>query len=158
MSNATSGPAPFVQVRRVFQTPREKVFAAWTQRRHLEHWLCRDNPQNQVQFQEYDFRLGGGFRFENHLPDGSVVKQWGTYREATPPEALVFTWCWQFFKSSAEKGSEPEESLVTVKFRDLGGSTEVTLTHELIKTENMRKSVVAGWNGCFDQLARYLLE
>jgi len=156
MSTANSSPAPSVQVQRIFQAPAAKVFAAWTQRKQLEQWLCRDNPQNEVRYEEYDFRVGGGFRFENHLPDGTVVKQWGTYREATPPERLVFTWCWQFFKPSGEKGSEPEESLVTVKFRDLGGSTEVTLTHELLKTEDVRKSVVAGWNGCFDKLAECL--
>jgi uncharacterized protein YndB with AHSA1/START domain len=70
----------------------------------------------------------------------------------------VFTWCWQFFKSPGEKGGQPEESLVTVRFRDLGGSTEVTLTQELLKAEDMRKSVVTGWNSCFDQLALYLME
>ena len=87
------------------------------------------------------------------MPDGTVYKQWIGYRELKPPEKLVLDWNWERFDTQG-KSDGPHNSLVTVEFRDLGGSTEVVLTHDLLPTPELRDGVRRGWNGCFDMLER----
>jgi uncharacterized protein YndB with AHSA1/START domain len=67
---------------------------------------------------------------------------------------LVLDWHWERFNAQGERDEGPLESLVTVEFRDLGDSTEVVLTHELLPTQELREGVRMGWNGCFDMLER----
>lgn len=55
-----------------------------------------------------------------------------------------------------EYAAEFPETLVTVEFRDLGGRTEVVLTHEMLPSEKSRDEHHKGWNGCLDRLARFL--
>ena len=69
----------------------------------------------------------------------------GKYLEIVPPEKLVFTW------SSAIV----TDSRVTVVFKDLGDSTELTLTHELLETEDLRQKHTYGWNGCLENLEKH---
>ncbi len=45
---------------------------------------------------------------------------------------------------------------MTLEFRDLGGSTEVTLTHEHFPNAEVRDKHNEGWNGCLEQLARFV--
>jgi uncharacterized protein YndB with AHSA1/START domain len=83
------------------------------------------------------------------LPDGEIFYLSGIHREVRPPERLVYTWRW---------AAKPEmgETLVTVEFREAGGSTEVVLTHELFPTAMARDDHNRGWNGCLDRLAKLL--
>ena len=48
------------------------------------------------------------------------------------------------------------ETLVTVEFRDLGGSTEIVLIHERFSNLEEREKHSHGWTGCLDQLAKIL--
>jgi uncharacterized protein YndB with AHSA1/START domain len=64
----------------------------------------------------------------------------------SPPERLVYTWSWR------GNPLEGTESLVTVVFRDLGGSTEVVLTHERLPDECAVELHRDGWKGCLDRL------
>jgi len=73
-----------------------------------------------------------------HHKDGNVHNLSGTYEEVKPPEKLAFTWRWQQDETATE-------SLVTVTFKDLGGSTEVNLTHKnLLTAESARSTTTAG--------------
>jgi uncharacterized protein YndB with AHSA1/START domain len=118
--------------------------------------MCRDNPQSATRYWDFDIREGGGFHLENRMPSGIVYKQWIGYRELKPPMKLVLNWNWEHFGAEGKSGDGPHETLVTVEFRDLGDSTEVVLTHELLPTRELREGVRRGWNGCFDALERLL--
>jgi len=118
--------------------------------------MCRDTPQSATRYWDFDIREGGGFHLENRMPDGTVYKQWIGYRELKPPEKLVLDWNWERLDVEGKSDDGPHESLVTVEFRDLWGSTEVVLTHELLPTRELREGVRRGWNGCFDVLERHL--
>ena len=48
---------------------------------------------------------------------------------------------------------DPTETLVTVEFRDLGGATEVVLTHARFASAEQRDRHVAGWTSTFDKYA-----
>src|SRR5215475_11301955 len=120
-----------LQIRRVFAAPREKVFAAWADPYQLEKWFVRDVPSHVVTHHQQDIRTGGSYRLEIRDP-GKNQTYWGhgVYQEVTPPEKIVFTWCWT--KDSLDgpnmhPGSEV--TLVTVEFFARGSSTELVLTH-----------------------------
>lgn len=135
-----------LQLKRTFQAPREKVFRAWTAPEELKKWWGPEGYATPSV--EVDLRVGGKYRFGmSKLPEGDVFYLAGTYREVSPPEKLVYTWCWE---------AEPElgETLVTVEFRARGDSTEVVLTQELFLTEKVRDDHVRGWSSSLDRLAK----
>jgi uncharacterized protein YndB with AHSA1/START domain len=48
-----------MQLTRVFDAPRPRVFAAWAQRDLLQRWTgCKDTTRVEL---EMDFRVGGSF-------------------------------------------------------------------------------------------------
>jgi uncharacterized protein YndB with AHSA1/START domain len=53
-----------LQIRRTFEAPREKVFAAWTQQEQLEKWMCRDVAAHTVIHHRQDIRTGGRYLIE----------------------------------------------------------------------------------------------
>lgn len=134
---------------RTYSAPREEVFRAWTEPEALKRWFA-PSDEFSTPIAEVDLRVGGAYRIGMKPPDQEdmfiVV---GTYREVQPPERLVFTWSW-------EEGMDVGETLVTVEFRDLGGSTEVVLTHELFPNEQARDKHNEGWSGCLKRLEKIL--
>jgi uncharacterized protein YndB with AHSA1/START domain len=156
MASPILNTAPSLQVRRTFNAPRERVFAAWTQKEQLERWMCRPRPEITVKYREFDLRLGGRHVIEVRLPDGSLYLNSGEYRLIKPPEKLIFTWAWEKFDSSQKRIGEMKGTLVTVEFHEHGDTTEVVLTHEGFPDTAARDSHNNGWNGCFERLAEYL--
>ncbi len=145
----TQSPANLtLQTKRTFRAPRERVFRAWTDRAELAQWFAPSEEYSAV-VPELELRVGGRYRVEMHHKGGKVHSVSGTYQEITPPEKVVFTWRW-------EGDASAEDSLVTVEFHDLGNSTEVTLTHERLPNPEERDKHAQGWNGCMDQLAKFL--
>jgi uncharacterized protein YndB with AHSA1/START domain len=136
--------ATLVVRRRINATP-EKLFAAWTQPKHLVQWW---GPKGVAcPAAEIDLRVGGAYRIANRFPDGSTVWIAGVFEVMEPPHRLIYTW-----KLESQKG--PVER-VTVCFEGLDASTEVIITHERIVDEAARKSHEQGWAGCLDSLFGY---
>ncbi|POY39503.1 ATPase [Flavobacterium alvei] len=52
---------------RIFNTPRELVFRAWSDPNHLKQWWGPSGFTNT--FNEFDFRVGGKWSFIMHGPD-----------------------------------------------------------------------------------------
>jgi uncharacterized protein YndB with AHSA1/START domain/uncharacterized damage-inducible protein DinB len=129
-----------LRLTRVFAAPRERVFRAWTEASELTKWF-HPSAEYTTRVRDLDFRVGGVYRIEMHHQSGKVSTAAGTYKEIAAPERLVFSWHW-------EEKPNPEETLVTVDFRSLGDSTEVTLTHTLFSSENERTMHAHGWEGC----------
>jgi uncharacterized protein YndB with AHSA1/START domain len=83
-----NGPAPLmmertVELTRVFDAPPERVFAAWTDPRHLARWF---GPRGfTVHSCEVEARPGGLFRLCSRSPDGKDYWVRGVYRELLPP-------------------------------------------------------------------------
>jgi uncharacterized protein YndB with AHSA1/START domain len=70
MASAASGPETSLQVRRTFAAPRERVFAAWTERQHLESSMCKPDPRSVARYLEFDLREGGKHLLEVRSPNG----------------------------------------------------------------------------------------
>ncbi|HEX9842261.1 MAG TPA: SRPBCC domain-containing protein [bacterium] len=147
VSRAQLDPDTSLTVRRTYPAARERVFRAWTDPAALRAWSC---PLGfTVAEVQVDLRVGGIYRVAMQPPDKSEPSvAFGTYREISPPERLVYTWQWE--------GGEMGETLVTVEFRDLGGETEVVLVHELFPAADVRDLHNEGWVSCLEHLAQAL--
>jgi uncharacterized protein YndB with AHSA1/START domain len=156
-----------VHVTREYPVPREKVFSAWTESELLSQWF---RPENGFSSAELDVRPGGRYRITMQAGGGlpGPVHIVGTYLEVLPPERLVCTFGWeappvneldhlgdledvQDLETRLEKLTGIDSRL-TVQFRDLGGSTEVSVTHERLATQRLRAFHVYGWERVLDRL------
>jgi uncharacterized protein YndB with AHSA1/START domain len=136
-----------LQVRRVYNIPVAKVYAAWTEPDQIKHWMGPSDDFGEAQVTS-DLRVGGRYRIVMPAPDGQVHKVGGMYREIVPNKRLVYTWAWE---------STPErESLVTVEFHAASNGTELILTHEQFADAEARDKHQQGWNGCIERFGRYL--
>jgi uncharacterized protein YndB with AHSA1/START domain len=145
MSTATAV-KPSLTVKRRFNAPPQKVFAAWTDPEKVKRWM---GPGEVVVLRaECDARVGGRYRWVMKTPAGEEHDVSGVYREVVPSEKLVFTWAW---KSTPER-----ESLVTLSFKEDGGGTLMTMLHEQFFDEAARDSHQGGWNGAIEKLDKYL--
>ena len=79
----------FVRLVEVFDAPRERVFAAWTEPERLKRWWGPGAFRTTEA--EVDLRPGG--RYALTLEPGAMHLA-GEFREVVPPERLVYTWRW----------------------------------------------------------------
>lgn len=142
-----------IRLTRTFNAPRERVFRAWTDPKEMKRWFCPEGFSTPAA--DVDLRVGGAYRIDMKSPEGKRIVHDGTYREIRPPEKLVFTWVLDDQDCEGSRGLDGG-TLVTVALRDLQGSTELTLTHELLPTQEARDGHEWGWSGCLDHLAGIL--
>jgi uncharacterized protein YndB with AHSA1/START domain len=135
---------------RVFDAPRELVFKAWTETKHVAQWWGPAGFTNPVC--EVDVRKGGAIRIHMRAPDGVVYPMTGVFQEIDEPERLVFI-------SSAldEKGNSMFDILNTVTFEDQRGKTALTLQARVIQETAVApqylKGMEMGWTQSLDRLA-----
>jgi uncharacterized protein YndB with AHSA1/START domain len=165
LAKVTAGVSEFM-ISRVFDAPRELMWKAFTDPKHMKNWW---GPKGfTVQAAKMDFRPGGSYHYCVRSPDGHDM--WGkfVYREIAAPERIVF-----INSFSDEAGglirhpmspTWPLEMLSTFAFSEQQGKTTLTIrwspynaTEEERKTfEDGRKGMHQGWSGMFEQLENYL--
>ena len=145
-----AGTRPELTIKRVFDAPRELVYACWTEEEHMKHWFF---PKDfTVPFSQADIREGGRYRSCLRAPDGTDNWVGGVYKELNPPERIVFTHAWQ-----DEAGNSDHETTVTITLKDLGGGrTQLTFHQAFFLSEASRDGHAGGWNETFDYLEAYL--
>ena len=137
---------PSLTLKRRFNAPAEKVYAAWTQPAQIAQWFGPD--AGGVSHAEADVRIGGRYTVIFQTEDGEEHHVSGVYREVVPNRRLVFTWAWR---------STPErESLVTILIEPQGEDSLFTLIHEQFFDEPARDRHRDGWSGSLDKLAHHL--
>jgi uncharacterized protein YndB with AHSA1/START domain len=137
---------------RVFDAPRDRVFAAYTDPELIPQWWGPRGTTTIVD--QMDVRPGGAWRFVGRDPDGSETAFRGTYREVTPPERIVQTFEWE--------GMPGHVVVETATFEDLGGRTRVT-AHSLFHTSEERDGMLdsgmeRGLTETHDRLAELLAQ
>src|ERR687889_168434 len=68
-----------IVVSRVIGAPRELVFEAFTQVRHLSQWWGPEGFTTTTR--SFEFRVGGAWDFVMHGPDGTDYSEWVTWTE-----------------------------------------------------------------------------
>ena len=104
-----------IVVSRVVDAPRELVFAAFTEREHVEKWWVPNGTTH-----EWNAKPGGLWRYSMPGPDGNQYPYKVKFIEIDKPSKLVYD-----YGTDAENAPEPVRTNVT--FEENDGSTKVTL-------------------------------
>ena len=76
-----------IVISRVIDAPRELVFEAFTEVRHLSHWWGPEGFTTTTR--AFEFRVGGEWDFVMHGPDGTDYQEWISWTEIDRPERIV---------------------------------------------------------------------
>jgi uncharacterized protein YndB with AHSA1/START domain len=141
-----------IRVERVFDAPRERVFAAYTDPELIPQWWGPRGTTTVVA--ELDARAGGRWRFVGRGPDGREDAFRGVFREVTAPERIVQTFEWE--------GMPGHVSVDTATFEDLGDRTRVvstTVFHAPEERDGMLEAgMERGMNETFERLDELLAQ
>ena len=140
---------------RLIDAPRELVFRAWTDPRHLAQWWGPQYFTNPVC--EVDLRPGGAIRIDMRGPDGGIYPLRGVFREVVAPERLVFT------NDALDAAGQPLiEGITTVTFAEQAGKTLLTVHDLILKAAPGAADALAGmdqgWNESLDRLVALLAD
>lgn len=139
-------------MRRVFEAPIERVFAAWTDPAQFAAWFGPKGSRLTVCL--LDVRPGGHLHFCHHLPDHPEVWVRGVYHEVVAPTLLAFSFGFSDAKGRPTPRSGFEDrTLVCVRFCDLGGRTEVVLRHTGLRLDQGEGQ---GWRESLDRLRHHI--
>ena len=164
-------PAPTAELQpftltRLFNAPREQLFAAWTTEEALKQWFA---PKGfTIPIHRLNLRPGGQFHYCMRAPNG--VEMWGkwTFKEVIPPERLVLVNTFSNKHGNPTRHPYvhdwPLELLSTMTLTGHHGQTLMELHNIPIdptpterKTfESMQEGMTQGWTGTLDQLDEYL--
>ena len=102
---------------RLYGAPRDLVFAAFTDPKHLAKWWGPDGFT--LTTHSFDFRNGGVWRFVMHGPDGRDYQNRVTFDDIVRPERLIY-------RHSGGDDVEPVQFRTDITFEDIAGKTRVT--------------------------------
>jgi uncharacterized protein YndB with AHSA1/START domain len=139
-----------ITITRVFDAPRERVWAEWTEPERFADWFGGSESEVPLASVSMDVRPGGAWRLTMFAAPGRDEIRWkGEYREVVEPERLVFT-------VSDQPGDDAYE-LVTVMLTDLGdGRTEMLFQQRGQLPPEVYERAGEGWSVFFDRLAERL--
>ena len=155
-------------ITRVFDTPRELVFKAWTDPRLVAEWWgpkCFTTPVC-----EMDVRPGGAYRIVMRSPDGVDYPLKGVYRDVRAPSLLVYTVDvsehpadWHQLLTEHLQGNEADTSqpvLHTITFEPEGSKTRLivrsTFDSAVLRDAFVKMGMEEGWGQILDKLADLL--
>lgn len=156
------------EIVREFNAPRQLVFDAWTQVKHLDNWML-PMPGCRCEFVSADISAGGTSLHKVTMPNGHEMWLFTKYEAVVSPEKLVFL---QYF--SNEKGdivpmphmeNWPKDMLATLLFEEISDEkTKLTFLweprdptpEELAVFEASRSEHGNGWGAGMEQLRVYL--
>ena len=138
-----------IVVTRVIDAPREVVFAAWTEREHVEQWWLPSGGTTH----EWNAKPGGLWRYSTTGPGGAAYAFKVKFIEIAKPTRLVYD-----HGTDAENAPEPVRTSVT--FDDQNGKTKVTLqlvfASAAAREEAAKYGAVGGAQAALGSLAKYL--
>ncbi|HEX9496138.1 MAG TPA: SRPBCC domain-containing protein [Candidatus Limnocylindria bacterium] len=126
-------------LKRVFGAPRELVWTAYTDPKHVTKWLFANDWESP--FAEIDLKPGGAFsvgmRPADHSHEGFTFG--GTYREVVKPERIVQV--------------IGDGRVMTTTFEEVLGGTRLTLTLEMAMSEEQER---LGYTQILDHFTQHL--
>ena len=138
-----------ILITRIFEAPRERVFAAWTEPEQLAAWFGPEGFDTPPESVVIELRVGGRFELTMLRRDnGGEFPVRYEIVELAPPELIVMR-----HEAMPDIGL-PVETFTRVEFHDHGDKTRMTLADG--PYDEMRGNAEAGWNGAFDKLTALL--
>jgi uncharacterized protein YndB with AHSA1/START domain len=120
-----------ITISRVIDAPRELVFEAFTEVRHLSRWWGPEGFTTTTQ--SFEFRVGGEWHFVMHGPDGTDYAEWICWTEIAPPERIALL--------HGESRSDPNAFESVLTFEPEGAATRITM-HTVFTTTHLRDEAV----------------
>ena len=142
-----------IVIPRVIDAPRELVFEAFTEVRHLSQWWGPEGFTTTTR--AFEFRVGGEWDFMMHGPDGTDYPEWITWTELAPPARIALL--------HGEFRNDPNAFESVLTFAPDGAATRIEM-HTLFPTKELRDEAVAkyhaieGGQQTLSHLAAYVAE
>jgi len=142
-----------IVISRVIDAPRELVFEAFTEVRHLSQWWGPDGFSTTTQ--SYEFRVGGEWDFVMHGPDGTDYSEWISWTEIAPPDRIALV--------HGESRADPNAFESVLTFAPDGATTRIEM-HTVFPTKELRDEAVEkyhaieGGQQTLSHLAAYVTE
>ena len=132
-----------LEITRIFNASRDRVFAAWKQVDLLQQWWgCKDTIKVHSTM---EFKVGGSFTHEMRIQGAGEMSFAGVYDEIIEPERIAY---------HAQFG--PITVRVTVDFITLGDQTKIVLTQDGLPSSEICNRVSEGTTDAFDKLDQLL--
>ena len=148
MSTATALKKFSLTMNRNFKSPKKDVYEAWTNKEALIKWFAPAKEFTTV-VHKLELNIGGKYHIEMIETSGLSHVIHGEYVALNPYDQIVFTWKW-------ESDEQEVDSLVTIDLKENNGSTNMTLTHEKLESQNSVDLHSEGWMGCLAQLSNFI--
>ena len=120
-----------IVISRIIDAPRELVFEAFTDVRHLSRWWGPDGFSTTTR--AFEFRVGGAWDFVMHGPDGTDYQEWIAWTEIVPPQRIALL--------HGETRDDPNAFQSLLTFAPEGGATRIEM-RTLFPTKAMRDEAV----------------
>ncbi|MEO3828996.1 SRPBCC family protein [Actinomadura sp. B10D3] len=142
-----------VVVSRVIDAPRELVFEAFTEVRHLSQWWGPEGFTTTTR--AFEFRVGGVWDFVMHGPDGTDYQEWISWTEITAPERIAML--------HGESSDDPNAFGSVLTFTPDGAATRIQMrtvfpTKELRDEAVEKYHAIEGGRQTLNNLAAYITE
>lgn len=120
-----------IVISHVIDAPRELVFEAFTEVRHLSRWWGPEGFTTTTQ--SFEFRVGGAWDFVMHGPDGTDYPEWITWTELAPPERIELL--------HGESRDDPNSFESVLTFEPDGAATRIEM-RTVFRTKEQRDEAV----------------
>src|ERR687897_3853440 len=142
-----------IVISRVIDAPRELVFEAFTEVRHLSRWWGPDGFTTTTR--AFEFRVGGAWDFVMRGPDGTDYSEWISWTEIVPPERIALL--------HGESRDDPNAFESTLAFEPAGEQTRIVMrtvfpTQELRDGAVEKYHAIEGGQQTLSNLAAYVTE
>ena len=140
-----------IVITRVVDAPRELVFEAFTEVRHLSRWWGPEGFTTTTR--SFEFRVGGEWDFVMHGPDGTDHPEWISWTEIAPPERIALL--------HGEHRGDPNAFESVLTFVPEGAATRIEMRTVFPSAELRDEAVEAhhaieGGRQTLDNLAAYV--
>ena len=142
-----------IVISRMISAPRELVFEAFTEVRHLSHWWGPEGFTTTTR--AFEFRIDGEWDFVMHGPDGTDYQEWISWTEIDRAERIVL-------QHGAYRG-DPDAFESVLRFVSEGAATLIEM-RTVFPTEELRDEAVEkyhaieGGRQTLNHLAAYVTE
>jgi len=149
MEEKTELAARTLSIKKTFDAPIDLVWKAWTQSEHIAQWW---GPKGmKVDIIAHEFKVGGKWKYEMAMPDGSKFTCDGVYSEIVSLKKIV---------STANFRPMTEGVEIRALFEKKGDQTEfvfsvVHATEEYCRQQE-KMGFYNGWGSTLNRLAEYM--
>jgi uncharacterized protein YndB with AHSA1/START domain len=142
-----------IVISRVISAPRELVFEAFTEVRHLSQWWGPEGFTTTTR--AFEFGVGGVWDFVMHGPDGTDYQEWISWTEIVPPERIALL--------HGESRGDPNAFESVLTFAPDGAATRIEMrtvfpTKELRDEAVEKYHAIEGGQQTLSNLAAYVTE